>query len=304
MFQQHFKSFLLKTYKEKILLIVFSGVVFFGCVVSVWWTAPTDFPINTIIEIPEGATLSQTAEFLSEKSIVSSVFWFKAEMFLLYGHGGVKAGNYVFDKPKTLLGVVEKLAKGRFGLTLTKITVPEGMTKSQIAKLLSAKFPLFDESTFLELATEGYLFPDTYSFFQDVKAKAVIGRMQEVFGFRTGPLRKEAELENKDFVNIVVIASLLEEEVQTKEDMKIVAGIIYKRLSIDMPLQIDSASSTYVYKGLPRAPISNPGLESLDAAMHPSETDFLYYLSDRSGKIYYAKDFDGHQTNRERYLGK
>ena len=116
--------------------------------------------------------------------------------------------------------------------------------------------------------------------------------------------RAEANEQSKNFANVVVIASILEKEVKTPEDKKLVAGIIYKRLSIGMPLQIDSASSTYETKGLPTTPISNPGLESLGAALHPTKTDNLYYLSDLSGKIYYAKTFDGHQTNRELHLNR
>ncbi len=268
------------------------------------WSAPSNFKSNVFVEIPAGSTISESATILHDAQVLRSPFWFKVLNLLFYKNTNIKAGDYLFKDPVSVTNVAKRLANGTFGLSLSKVTIPEGYTKTQIADLFVTKFPLFDKNAFIQSAPEGYLFPDTYFFFEDVKAKAVSGRMQDVFNTKTAPLKAEAATLGKNFANVVIIASILEEEVKTLEDMKLVSGILYKRLSISMPLQVDSASTTYQQKGLPSTPISNPGLQALDAALHPTNTDYLYYLSDRAGKIYYAKTFEDHQTNRENHLGK
>ena len=98
------------------------------------------------------------------------------------------------------------------------------------------------------------------------------------------------------------MASILEAEGKTEEDRKIIAGILYKRLEIGMALQVDSDLSTYEKPGLPQLPITNPGLESINDALHPTETDYLYFLTGRDGNMYYAKTFEQHVQNKKKYL--
>lgn len=285
-------------YSICILLIVMSfiGVFFF--------TPPQSFGTEAVVDIPEGVGLTKTAEILKSNGIISSKFLFKSAIVLQGGTRSIVAGGYYFKHPQGLLEISSRLTKGISGLELEKITIPEGFTNEQIADLFASRFHFFDKEFFLQNAPQGYLFPDTYSFYQNVTAKGVLGRMQDVFNKKTADLKTEAESLNVSFPNLVVIASLLEEEVQTVEDKKLVSGIIQNRLKIDMPLQIDTASTTYRERGLPLVPISNPGLESIEAALHPTKSDYFYYLSDLRGRIYYAKTFEGHQINRERYLNK
>jgi UPF0755 protein len=120
------------------------------------------------------------------------------------------------------------------------------------------------------------------------------------------------------------MASILEREANNPEDMRIVAGILWNRLDIDMPLQVDavfgyirqengytptaedlqldSPYNTYRNRGLPPTPISNPGLDALLAAVQPEETPYLYYLTGRDGKMYYGRTFEDHKRNRALYL--
>ena len=100
------------------------------------------------------------------------------------------------------------------------------------------------------------------------------------------------------------MASILEAEVRSKIDREIVSGILWKRLLIGMPLQVDSKPSTYESVGLPKEPINNPGLVSIMAALHPTSTPYLYFLTDKDGKAHYAKTFDEHKINKAKYLKK
>jgi UPF0755 protein len=124
----------------------------------------------------------------------------------------------------------------------------------------------------------------------------------------------------------IIMASILENEARTTESRKIIAGILWKRLYLGMPLQVDSTFSyingkntydltlddlkinspynTYLYKGLPPGPISNPGLDAINDAIYPTKTPYLYFLSSKSGDMYYAKTFEEHKRNKELYLNK
>ena len=184
---------------------------------------------------------------------------------------------------------------------------------------------------------EGFLFPDTYLFPRDVKASSVTSAMRNTFDKRIAEIGgdKSPEFTLED---IVTLASIIERETKTDVERPVVAGILLNRLEIGMglqadaatqyalanarcqkldarcdnwwpiltltDLQIDSPYNTYKYRGLPPAPIANPGLSSLKAAIDPAETDYLYYLHDSEGGIHYAETLDEHNANVKEYLGK
>ena len=123
---------------------------------------------------------------------------------------------------------------------------------------------------------------------------------------------------------LLKLASIIEKEAKNNSQKKIIAGIFYNRLKIDMPLQScatiqyilperkeilseedtknDSPYNTYLYAGLPPTPISNPGADSIDAVFDPENTDYLYFLHDSAGEIHYAVTYEEHQKNIEKYL--
>ncbi len=130
--------------------------------------------------------------------------------------------------------------------------------------------------------------------------------------------------QNRDLYQIIIMASLLEKEVRTFEDKKLVSGILWKRLKSDMPLQVDATISyitgkkttkisleelqidhpynTYKYKGLPPGPISNPGLESIKAAFNPEDSPYWFYLSTQEGKTIFSQTYQQHLKAKELYL--
>jgi UPF0755 protein len=185
---------------------------------------------------------------------------------------------------------------------------------------------------------EGYLFPDTYRIYKEIPqdlrgekdaetalADHIIGKMLDNFDKKlTAGLREEIVRQKKTIFEIVTIASILEKEVKSDEDRAMVADIFWRRLEAGMPLQadstvnyvtgksnvrasvddlqIDSPYNTYKYKGLPKGPISNPGLGAIKAAIYPKSNDFWYFLTTDDGKVIYAKNFDEHKANKAKYL--
>ncbi|MBI3458735.1 endolytic transglycosylase MltG, partial [Candidatus Azambacteria bacterium] len=176
-----------------------------------------------------------------------------------------------------------------------------------------------------ELDYEGYLFPDTYRIFKDESLKYLIEKIFNNLDSKlTVDLRNEIRSQGKTIFEIITMASIIEKEVKTPDDKKIVAGILWKRLSVNMPLQVDaslgyitgktsrqltkndlsltSPYNTYTYRGLPRGPISNPSLESIMAATYPQESEFWYYLSTKNGQTIFSKNFEDHKKAKQKYL--
>ncbi len=178
-------------------------------------------------------------------------------------------------------------------LVPVRITIPEGYNLEDIATKFRV-FKNFDKENFLKIAREGYLFPDTYFLTGRETEEDIIKIMEDNFKKRAGEVKPE----------ILIMASLLEKESKISEERKIISGILWKRLEAGMPLQVDAELDTYLYKELPSAPICNPGLDSIEAALNPVESEHWYYLHDKNGIIHYAKTFEEHKINKAKYLTK
>lgn len=180
---------------------------------------------------------------------------------------------------------------------------------------------------------EGYLFPDTYNFCSEVKTEEVIFRLLSNFETKiiTG-LKSEVATSDRSLQEVINIAAMIEREARGTEEKKIVAGIIINRLKQKMPLGIDATTqyehgysekqktwwrtgseldnvidrdglyNTRKRAGLPPTPIANPGLDAMKAVLDPTETTYLYYITGNDGKMYYARDLAGHNSNVCRYI--
>lgn len=288
--------------------------------------APRSFPVETMIIIEEGTNLSQVSELLKEKSVIKSAAFFKWFVRLSRGDGSIVSGDYIFASPGTVFSVARKLTRGDYGLKPVEITIPEGTSVRDMGVLLEAVFPEFKKEVFdfYTRGEEGYLFPDTYRFFPNVKAEQVYREIRANFDKRIEEVSEVIRQSGKTLRDIIIMASLLEEEARTDETRRIIAGILWERLRIGMALQvdapfvyiigkgtaelslddleIDNPYNTYKYAGLPPGPITNPGLGSIRAALYPIETSYLYFLSDREGVMHYAETHEEHLRNKERYL--
>jgi UPF0755 protein len=184
------------------------------------------------------------------------------------------------------------------------ITIPEGFNINQIADTVAPKLINFNKTRFMSEAKdlEGYLFPDTYFFLNNQNDKDVIKSMSDNFNKKINPLLPGIVLSGKPEKDIIIMASVIEREAKGDTDRAVIAGILWKRVKIGMPLQVDAAPETYKTKGLPEKPIGNPGLLAIESAISPQNSPYLYYLHDKNGNIHYAKTFTEHEANIKKYL--
>ncbi len=280
-------------------------IVIFVVVIALFFlNAPTDFPTGSVFSVEKGDSLRSVSQGLKENNYIRSRVVFEAFVILFGGEKRVFSADYFFENKLTVYEIAHRIVRGERNLAPVKATVPEGFTTSEIAELFSQKLPSFNKEKFLSKAKnlEGYLFPDTYFFFSDDDEEKVLKAMQDNFNKKIAPLRDSIAKSGKSEKEIIIMASLVEGEAEGDQDREYIAGILWKRLSIGMALQVDVAPVTYKERGLPSAPINNPGLKAIEATLNPKKSDYLYYLHDDDGKIYYASSYAGHQANINKYL--
>jgi UPF0755 protein len=287
---------------------------------------PVVFPIDTVYTIESGSGLNFVASDLASKNIIKSTFLFKIFSVIQGGTKAILAGDYVLDSKESVYSLSKRMTSADYHLQQVKITIPEGYNIYEIAKIVSEKLPKINENNFIADTKnlEGYLFPDTYMFEINVKSESLIKSMQDNFNEKIKGLDKQIILFKKSQSDIIKMASIVEEEARTTETRKIIAGILWKRFDLGMPLQVDSSFkyingkgtkdltladlkidspyNSYLYKGLPPTPIANPGLDSITATITPTKTDYLYFLNDKEGVMHYAKTFNEHLQNKKLYL--
>jgi UPF0755 protein len=288
--------------------------------------APSGYPSNTTFSIKPGETISEVAERLKERKFIKSEFLFKNLTYIFGGKSGVRSGSYAMLERKNIFEVAYTLSSGKEGSAPVRLLVTEGMNVFQIADEVERVFDNISKEEFLEVAAqhEGYLFPETYFFSQSSSASEIVEAMVKHFEVEIEPLMNEILASKRSRNDIIIMASIIEEEARLLETKKIVSGILWKRLDEGIPLQVDAAFSyvngkttfeltlddlkqespynTYVNKGLPPTPIANPGIDSIVAALNPINTKYYFYLTDRNGVMRYAETHDGHVANKDRYL--
>lgn len=282
---------------------------------------PQAFPTNVEIEIREGLSQKQIAHLLEDNAVVRSSTLLLYVLKHTQGDIFAKAGVYIFPEPLTTEEVAETLILGDQNIAYTKVTFPEGFSTKD--------WPLFVpeelEGAIEDLAQlEGYLFPDTYFLRRNASQEELISMMRENFEAKLASYENDIEASPFTRDELIILASLIEREAKDIESKRIVSGILQNRLAIGMPLQVDATFdyllgkesseltqddlaldnpyNTYVYTGLPPGPIANPGLESIEAVLYPTTTDYMYYLTAPDGTFYYAETFEEHVENKRRYL--
>lgn len=287
--------------------------------------SPIMMPREDVLQVGAEEPLGLIGRSLKDQGIIPSLFVFKAYMRFTRNDTKVVAGDYSFAKSSSLYEVIKRLTSADYRLDQKKVVIPEGSTVADIASIIKNSYPEFDSVSFTTEASgsEGYLFPDTYDF-TSTSTDDIINILRKNFEDKTKTLHEEADAQGKNWNNVVILASILEEEGQTEEDRKLISGILNKRLEAGIALQVDSTFrgingkttkdlssedlkiqspyNTYLYPGLPPAPISNPGIESIDAALNPEYTDYLYFLTGDDGAMHYSKTFEEHIANKKKYL--
>lgn len=321
------------TWSRKQFLLICLGIAIVAVIFLIFfyffaYRAPGAFPETITVSISDDSSLSQIANTLEEQNIIRSPFWFINFVILFKHERKVMEGDYYFEQPLSVYHVAKRVTRGFYNNEQIKTTIPEGSTKFDIAAILQKKYPHFDTVAFLELATpkEGYLFPDTYRFGASAQPEKIIKIMNDEFQEKISLPDVQALLAESDkpLADIISMASILEREARQMRTRRIVAGILWERLRRGIPFQIDasfryvngkstedltlndlkidSPYNTYLYKGFPPTPISNPGLDAIEAAVTPIPTDYLYFLTDPDGNMHYAKTLEEHVANKRKYL--
>jgi UPF0755 protein len=326
--------------------IVFLGIIFLALLllgallIFRQQYQPVDASDKTIIEmsIPEGSNASDVAGLLKSKDLIRNEGAFLRYLRHENLDAKLKAGSFSLSRSMGVKEIGSQLVKGQN--VNHSVTIPEGYTVKEIGQLLLEKKnigpqdwqkALQDDYDFAFLPPknspnrlEGYLYPDTYVFAEKADAHAIIEQMLENFQARWDKqfarTVKDRNLNQRD---VIIIASLIEREAQQADERKRIAGVIYNRLAIDMPLQIDatvlyslgthkdqvdyadlkvdSPYNTYLYNGLPVGPISCPGSASIAAALQPERNEYYYYVSRGDGSHQFSKTFAEHQAAIKKY---
>jgi peptidoglycan lytic transglycosylase G len=286
-----------------------------------------------LVQLKSGSSARHIAAELKKAGIIHSQYAFLLWHYS-HGHKALKAGEYSFDHPERLRDVYDRIARG--DIYVHYVVIPEGYNIYDIAHALEDA-GLGRHEDFLRVAQtdvslirdldpqaptlEGYLFPDTYRFTRTQSLHDIAAVM--VHRFRQAA--HEIGL-NQDFHSIVTMASIVEKETAVDTERPEVASVFYNRLKRRMPLstdptviyaalrddryrgtiyrsdlQYDSVYNTYRHTGLPPGPISNPGKPSLLAAMHPANTDYLYFVSDNQGHHRFSSTSEEHARNVAAY---
>jgi UPF0755 protein len=304
-------------------LIISVGAVCIGVffIIIIFFSSPQAFPVGSVFTVSSGESLSQVAHDLHARDAIRSPVVFRLAVMILGGEKKVIAGDYLLDGKQTSLGLAYRFVKGNFRLDLVKLTIPEGWSTSQISEYVGSRIEGFDVQSFLSLAKEreGFLFPDTYFVSPHITPQRMLALMEDNFNKAIESIPEIAQF-GKSLNDLITMASLIEAEAKTETDRKLVAGVLWKRLELNMPLQVDSVFqyingkntyqltkndlkinspyNTYVHTGLPPTPINSPGLQSIKAALFPTMSEYLYFLSSRDGTFYYASTLAEHNENK------
>lgn len=286
---------------------------------------PSPYPSGAVVVIKEGASATTVAHELARAGVVAYPELLRA-LLRVTGDTTIRPGAYRFAAPEHLVSIARRLSTGVYGIPEKRITFPEGLTTLDMAHRVAAAFPAIPISDFISEAGpyEGYLFPDTYTFQPSATAASVVARMQETFLQKTEHLASDIAASGRSLSDIIIMASIIEREARREGDRRMISGILWNRIEKGMPLQVDavfgyiysrqtyspsyadlgvdSPYNTYLHKGLPPGPICNPGLSAIDAALHPTKTNYLFYLTGRDGLMYYATTYKGHKANLNAHL--
>lgn len=287
--------------------IIFYGILFFAFFVLGYFlflSAPNSFPNNKILQVEFGTSVRGLSLKLKQEHIIRSRVAFEAFVILYGGEKHIAQGDYLFENQTPVYDVARRMSTGDYNIDLVKVTIPEGFTVEQIAEAFSEKLINFNKQEFITdtRAKEGYLFPDTYFFLATDTEAEVLSHMNKNFKKKMEPILKDIASFGKTEKEVIIMASLIEREAKGETDRGVISGILWKRLAVGMPLQVDAAPITYKEKGLPEHPISNPGLLAIVATIHPENSPYLYYLHDKNGIIHYARTFLEHEINISKYL--
>lgn len=322
------------------------GVIYFLNRISTPASSSSDVVLFTI---EEGQGVNAISRNLKSQGLIVDSYTFEVYIWLRRFESKLQAGEFAVPKNLNAIQLSSQLIQGVGASNEIVIKIPEGWTIEEIANYLDTEKHIVSKDAFLTAARvtdsrtilpnasfdfleskpatvdlEGYLFPDTYRVYKDSRPTDIIEKMLTNFGKKlTADIRSDVKESGLTLHDVLTLASIIEHEVQTEEDMKFAAGIFLKRLEIGKPLesdatvnyitkkgttrptledlQVDSLYNTYKHAGLPPGPISNPGLQSIQAVLHPRTSQYLFFLTTPDGRVIYSESFEEHLANKRRF---
>jgi UPF0755 protein len=310
-------------------IIVLLGIFFFLYYKEGTLPVEKNSQETKIFVVKKGEGLNQIIKNLMNEGLIRN----KVVFYLIVKNMGIEkkiqAGDFRLSPSMSAYEIAENLTHGTLDVWTTII---EGLRKEEIAQIISKSLDI-PESEFIKNAKEGYLFPDTYLIPKDAVIDTVLNIMTSNFENKySQELKEKAKKLKLTDEEVIILASLVEKEARLDEDRQEVASIILKRYQEDWPLQIDatvqyalgyqsaaktwwkkdlthedleidSSYNTYKNQGLPPSPICNPGLSSIEAVVNADpSTLYWYYISDKTGKMHFAKTLEEHNQYINRYL--
>ncbi len=326
---------MIKRFFYAVLILVF---------VTIGWYAQALRPVTNQesplveFEVKTGQDIDKIGENLSQLKLIRSRTAFKITVVRLGISSKIQAGFFRLSPNMDITEIAQKLTKAMS--KQVRVTIQEGVRVQEIASIIDKSFKEkssesnfnADEFVTKTKSIEGQLFPDTYDFDPKANTDTVINRLKD----RHAQVVEELKIPTEKLHKTIIIASLLEREAANSDEMPEVAGVLENRLKAGWPLQIDatvqyaistirckkldcdwwpnnltradidtkSPFNTYLNQGLPPSPISNPGKDSLSAALNPSSNNYWFYLHDNQGKIHFAQTIEEHNQNVCVYLKK
>jgi len=317
----------MKRYLALLILVVVVALITF-----LWWQNG-QLPANPkdktpkVFVVKKGEGVREIANNLKSVGLIKDPIVF----FLMTKQEGldkqIQAGDFRLNPSMSAQEIATNLTHGTLDIWTT---IPEGLRATEIAAILKAKIPSYKDSWEAELgANEGYLFPDTYLIPRDADINMVLKLMKNNFQAKYDSVKNTKTTTLTD-AQTIIVASIIEKETKFAEDRPIVASVIMNRLNMGMALQVDpsiaytlgyqadtkswwkkdltlddlkinSPYNTYKNTGLPPTPISNPGLSSIQAALAPANTNYLYYFSDKQGHLHFEKTVEEHNADIKKY---
>lgn len=288
------------------------------------------------VTIPRDFTMGEVADILSDNDVIEFKLLFRIVAAISNADEKISAGTYVLNKNYDYRAIINGMTQSGGKMVEVEVTIPEGYNMTQVFELLEENSVCFAEDLwdtaanydfdydFLDDSTlgdqrrlEGYLFPDTYKFYMNDNPENVLDKMLSNFDNKiTDEYKEKAESMGYTLDEIIIVASIIEEEAAGEADRAEIASVIYNRLKntssqtmgylqLDSTInyiiygtdqefstEIDSPYNTYTNKGLPAGPISNPGLAAIEAALNPASTSYYYFAIDTDGVTQFFKSYD------------
>jgi UPF0755 protein len=278
------------------------------------------------VDIPAGLGTRAIGARLIAAGVIRDSLTFRTALWKSGRDTRLKAGEYRFTDPMTPMAVIDKLRRG--DVYVIHITFPEGLNVFEMSKIFESK-GFGSAESFIKAGRklEGFLFPETYALSRHTDAPRLVQLMNEAFEHALTPeIRAAATARGLSIAQLATLASIVEKETGNPAERPLVASVYENRLRLGMLLQCDptviyalelagrydgnirrddlsfnSPYNTYRYPGLPPGPIASPGLASLDAVVHPAESEYLYFVSRNDGTHVFAKTLAEHTQNVQKY---